>query len=183
MATPPIPRTQLTKRLEPSKRQFFQWYNLETQPIKWIKLEMDKLSLALYHITGDNFQAESVFLPAFFDPRTKLTIIRCSEGQWRYRQRTWNKEWRIKRRDRGPNLHVPDNILHLQLWRRGDHDVGDWRYNISPPIVRPPAGYCSQNSSLRRLLGLEATANQGTLKIDNAHEHHIKDNATPYYKL
>ena len=50
----------MTKRLEPAKRQFFVWFYLEKRKIKWIKQEMDRLSLALRDITGNNFEAASV---------------------------------------------------------------------------------------------------------------------------
>ena len=58
MAGLSLPRTELTKRLSRSKRQFFQWFYLEGRPIREIKEEMDKLSIALQSITGDDFQAE-----------------------------------------------------------------------------------------------------------------------------
>ena len=48
--------------------------------------------------------------------------------KWRNRQRYWNqREWKILRKDRGPNLAVPDSIQHLPLWRKADKDVGQWR--------------------------------------------------------
>ena len=58
MAAPSVPRTDLTKRLERSKRQFFQFFYLEGRSIREVKEEMDKLSVALRDVTGENFETE-----------------------------------------------------------------------------------------------------------------------------
>ena len=57
MAVSSGPRTELTRRLERSKRQFFQWFYLEGRSVPKIKEEMDKLSIALRDVTGDDFHA------------------------------------------------------------------------------------------------------------------------------
>lgn len=60
MASLPAPKTKLTKRLQPSQRQFFQWFYREAHPIQWVKNEMDKLSISLRDVSGENFAARSV---------------------------------------------------------------------------------------------------------------------------
>ncbi len=59
MAVLSAPRTKLTKRLERSKRQFFQLFYVEKRSIRQVKEEMDKLSSALRNITGDDFEVPS----------------------------------------------------------------------------------------------------------------------------
>ena len=55
----PGPRTELTVRLEPSSRQFFQWVFREKRPIAEIKQKMDELTQALVESGRDyNFVAE-----------------------------------------------------------------------------------------------------------------------------
>ena len=55
-------RKELSKRLEPSKRQFFQWHYREGQPIRRVKEMMDELSDHLRTTSDYDFRAESVFL-------------------------------------------------------------------------------------------------------------------------
>ena len=72
-----------------------------------------------------------------------------SEGKWRNRQRHWNKrEWRIQRRDRGPHLPIPAEIVHLPLWRKDGSDVGDWRKKAAAPVDEPPTSTALQDDSI-----------------------------------
>ena len=72
-----------------------------------------------------------------------------SEGKWRNRQRHWNKkEWRIQRRDRGPHLPIPAEIVPLPLWRKDGSDVGDWRKHTAAPVDEPPISSTLQDDSI-----------------------------------
>ncbi|KAL2041938.1 hypothetical protein N7G274_005126 [Stereocaulon virgatum] len=108
----PGPRTPHTLKLEPTKRQFFQWYFVERMTITEVKERMDELSKYLNRPAGEDFVA--------------------SVSEWAGRRRYWNSQcatrWNIKDKDRGNlNLAMPADIAHLSLWRKGCEDVGNWR--------------------------------------------------------
>ena len=66
--------------------------------------------------------------------RLSLANVPTSVVKWRNRQRYWNKkEWKILRKDRGPQLPVPESIRDLPLWRKDGQDVGNWRGVASGP--------------------------------------------------
>ena len=55
----PGKQTALTARLEPSKRQFFQWHKVEQRALSEVKIKMDELTEALTAAGYDyNFVAE-----------------------------------------------------------------------------------------------------------------------------
>ena len=49
-----------------------------------------------------------------------------SEGQWKNRQRQWNKELDIKKSERRLHLPTPADVVGYPLWQT-ESDVGDWR--------------------------------------------------------
>ena len=53
---------ELSRRLDPAKRQFFQWHYREGEPIRRVKEMMDELSYHLGKISDYDFRAESVFV-------------------------------------------------------------------------------------------------------------------------
>lgn len=58
-------------------------------------------------------------------------MLSCgSEGVWEGRICYWNrrspKSWNINKRQRGPDVPIPADIVGVQLWRAWDADVGDW---------------------------------------------------------
>ena len=53
-------KKELSKRLEPSKHQFFQWHYREGEPIRRVKEMMDELSYHLKETSDFDFRAESV---------------------------------------------------------------------------------------------------------------------------
>lgn len=55
-------RKEISKRLDPSRRQFHQWHYREGEPIRKVKEMMDELSHHLRKISDYDFRAESVFL-------------------------------------------------------------------------------------------------------------------------
>ena len=61
-------RKELSKRLEPAKRQFHQWYYREGQPIRRVKEMMDELSYHLRETSDYDFRAESVILLFAMNP-------------------------------------------------------------------------------------------------------------------
>ena len=66
-------RKELSKRLEPSKRQFHQWHYREGEPIRRVKEMMDELSYHLRKTSEYDFRAESVFL--VFAMKPNLLIL------------------------------------------------------------------------------------------------------------
>ncbi|KAK0509082.1 hypothetical protein JMJ35_008453 [Cladonia borealis] len=100
-------KKELSKRLEPSRRQFFQWHYREGEPIRRIKEKMDELSYHLKETSDFDFRAD--------------------EGTWRYRAREWNKAWGIKKGERGLHQPIPGNVSHLPIWQTEMGDVGHWR--------------------------------------------------------
>ena len=87
---------------------------------------MDELSYHLGKISDYDFRAESVFLPFAMKP-TLLFLTSPSEDKWKYRERTWNREWGIKKYDRGLHQPTPGNVTHLPIWETEQGDVGNWR--------------------------------------------------------
>ena len=57
----PGPRTPQTLKLEPTRRQFFQWYFVERMTITEVKERMDELSKYLNRPAGEDFVASSAF--------------------------------------------------------------------------------------------------------------------------
>ena len=66
-------RRELSKRLEPSKRQFHQWHYREGEPIRRVKELMDELSYHLRKTSDYDFRAESVSL--VFAMKPNLLIL------------------------------------------------------------------------------------------------------------
>lgn len=64
---------ELSKRLEPARRQFHQWHYREGEPIRRVKEMMDELSYHLGKISDYDFRAESVFL--LFPTKSTLLFL------------------------------------------------------------------------------------------------------------
>ncbi|MCJ1272802.1 hypothetical protein MMC21_000591 [Puttea exsequens] len=103
----PGPRNPDNIKLEDARRQFFQWHIVENRPISEVKQKMDLLSQEL----DKDFVAE--------------------ESRWESRRRYWNSlsptSWKLKKKDRGEDIPVPVEIRDLEIWKKGDQDIGDWR--------------------------------------------------------
>lgn len=53
----PGPRKPETIRVQPDRRQVFQWHFREKLPLRILKQKMDQLSLELVELTGEDFIA------------------------------------------------------------------------------------------------------------------------------
>ncbi|CAD6585699.1 MAG: hypothetical protein ASARMPREDX12_002095 [Alectoria sarmentosa] len=112
----PGTQTELTLRLEISRRQFFQWHFVEKRRIPEVKQKMDELTRALT-LAGYDYD----FIAA--------------ETQWRSRSCHWNTlrklAWKVEPHQKGEGLPVPVELANVPIWLEGDQDVGDWRKSRS----------------------------------------------------
>lgn len=132
----PGAQTELTRRLEISRRQFFQWHLVERLHLPDVKKRMDELTNALvdadYHF---NFVAEHVSpLSTRIELADNESCYR--EKHWKSRSRTWNvtrakTAWEVKHHQKGRDLPIPAEIATLPVWVEWGQDVGDWRNNRS----------------------------------------------------
>ena len=117
-----VTKTELTTRLEPAKRQFHQWFYREFDSIRQIK---DYPRLYAASPTTTSKLSKWSRSPSF--DINLLIGMTYSEEQWKNRQRQWNKEWDIKKNERGLHLPTPADVVGYPLWQTESGDVGDLR--------------------------------------------------------
>ncbi|CAF9918032.1 MAG: hypothetical protein ALECFALPRED_000471 [Alectoria fallacina] len=128
----PGTHTELTRRLEVSRRQFFQWHFIEKRRIREVKQKMDELTRALA-LADNNYD----FI--------------AEENQWRSRSRHWNTlrklAWKVQPHQKGRGLPIPAELANVPIWVEWDQDVGNWRnFEIEgTPSVRQASHSAGKN--------------------------------------
>ncbi len=67
-------------------------------------------------------------------------MLHGSEGAWEGRIDYWNRRsperWNIKKRQRGPDVPIPADIIDVPYWREWGVDVRDWAKRKKYPLSK-----------------------------------------------